>query len=427
MKIINNIIKYSLVLVTAALLATSCNKLELDPTPVEQPAGGTGATLATLLTDPSYSLLKTAAERAGLIPLLGDTSLQFTVFAPDNAAIVASLGVPNEAVAAGYLASLPDAVVTALVSYHIIPQKIKAASISQSFPNFGYPTILNPTVGTPKYNALARLTNFPSRRGAAAWVNNIPVIATDIPASNGVVHKLARILTPPSTPVWSKIDSDTTLAFLKAAIQRADSGTTAVAGTLNTNNLQSVLSEFGPQVTLFAPTNAAFRTTLYGLAYPLIYQQIYSITYQTAINNGAPATLAATIATDTANVKAPPTTVALTSTPAVFQNPAFFAAFPAQTVKGIVVYHLLGSIAFSVNLPATATAVPTFLNSAVPSHPGVTVSATFTGPLVSAATVKGLRNATAANVQINPLPGGSSDQLYFNGVVHKIDQVLLPQ
>jgi len=46
---------------------------------------------------------------------------------------------------------------------------------------------------------------------------------------------------------------------------------------------------------------------------------------------------------------------------------------------------------------------------------------------VGAATVKGLANASASNVIINPLPAGSSDQHYVNGVMHKIDQVLLPQ
>ena len=61
----------------------------------------------------------------------------------------------------------------------------------------------------------------------------------------------------------------------------------------------------------------------------------------------------------------------LASTPAVFSNPALYGALSAQTVKGILVYHILGSRAFSVNLPTTATNVPTLLNVAIASHPGV--------------------------------------------------------
>ena len=85
---------------------------------------------------------------------------------------------------------------------------------------------------------------------------------------------------------------------------------------------------------------------------------------------------------------------------------------------------------FSVNLPATATTVKTLLNSAVSVHPGVTVQAVFANlapgvAVVSSATVKGAANATASNVIVNP--SVTSDVNAVNGVMHKIDQVLLPQ
>ena len=428
MKIFISIKRSAMLLATSALFFTACNKLELEPTPAEPAAPVTGTTIAAMLDDPSFSLLKAAVVRVGLASTLADTSLRFTVFAPDDSAIMKSLGVPSIAVAAGYLASLPDASVAGLVSYHIIPQSVKTSSIPQAFPNFGYPTILNPSIGTPDYNPFVRLSNYPSKRGSIVWVNNIPVIAPDIAAANGTVHKIARVLFPPSRYLCNKIDTDTSLSFLKAAILRADSGTVIDPAVLNTNILQSVLSKFGPDLTVFAPTNAAFRTVLYAQSYPLIYQQIYNITYQAAIGAGAPPALAATIATDTATVKAPPTTTALTSTPAFFQNPLFYGALPAQSVKGIVVYHVLGKRAFGVNFPATATSFPTLLNGVVASHPGVSITATFTGPSVTGLTVKGVRNA-AANVLINPLPDplGTSDQNFANGNLHKIDQVLLPQ
>ncbi len=53
--------------------------------------------------------------------------------------------------------------------------------------------------------------------------------------------------------------------------------------------------------------------------------------------------------------------------------------------------------------------------------------ATFVGPIVGAATFKGLANATESNVIINPLNPFATDQNYINGVIMKIDQVLLPQ
>ena len=176
--------------------------------------------------------------------------------------------------------------------------------------------------------------------------------------------------------------------------------------------LADALSNPAANLTVFAPTDAAFQATLTG-----------AIT-QALIGLGVPPATAAAQA------------AALASTPAVFSNPLLYSVLTAQTVKGIVVYHLLGNRAFTNNLPTTTTSYPTLLNGAIAAHPGLALKATFGGlpafPFVTAATVKGLGNATAANIVINatpliPDPNGTSDQHYINGTLHKIDQVLLPQ
>ena len=110
-------------------------------------------------------------------------------------------------------------------------------------------------------------------------------------------------------------------------------------------------------------------------------------------------------------------------------------ALSPTNVKGILVYHVLGKRAFTNNFPTTETAVPTLLNSGLPSHPGLKIKSTFTSPnpFVTAATVKDVyNNSPAANIIINaspltPDPIGTSDQSFVNGVLHKIDKVLLPQ
>jgi uncharacterized surface protein with fasciclin (FAS1) repeats len=95
--------------------------------------------------------------------------------------------------------------------------------------------------------------------------------------------------------------------------------------------------------------------------------------------------------------------------------------FTAQTVRGIVAYHILGSRAFSVNLPAANAFVPTLLNGAVPTHPGLGVAATFAGPVTTAISLRGVGNRGAvANVIAKDLNA-------VNGIVHKINMVLLPQ
>lgn len=390
----------------SVILFASCNKDLPLPTPIVPPEQPTSPTIASLLDDPNFSILKAAATKAGLLTTLADPTLRFTVFAPDDAAFTAS-GIPLAAIGA-----LPEATVKSIVSYHVIPQLVKAADIPSSFPNLQYPSILNPA---PTVSALLRLTTFPSKRGSVAWVNNIPIIATDIPAVNGVVHKVARVVAPPSQYLWDRINTDANLTYLKAAIVRADSGSAAAS------TLQGYLLNIGANFTVFAPTNLAFQQLLTGA----ITQALIPVVTQQLIAGGVPPADAALQAPAIANGQA----TALASTPDVFSNPALYSALSATTVKGIVVYHLLGSRAFSVNLPTTATNIPTFLNSVFPTHPGVNITAALGLTGVTSATVKGLVNPTASNILINPTPApnGTSDQHYLNGVLHVIDQVLRPQ
>jgi uncharacterized surface protein with fasciclin (FAS1) repeats len=210
------------------------------------------------------------------------------------------------------------------------------------------------------------------------------------------------VVVPPSASLWARINTDADLTYLKAAILRADSGTAVAPSTVGT--LQGALDNIGANLTVFAPNDSSFRSLLTGqLTLALIAQGM------------DPATAQGTAA-------------ALAGTPAVFSNPALSAVLTPTNVKGIVVYHVLGTRAFTVNLPAATTNFPTLLNSAIPTHPGIGLQATFTGPVTSAVTVKGAANASAATVFLNPTPGsGTSDQNATNGVLHKINQVLRPQ
>src|SRR5687768_17365880 len=251
MKFLNSIKHAGLLVVATCIIFSACNKAPMDPVPLEQPAQSTAPTLGKLLDDPEFSFLKAAATRAGLLPTLSAPTVRLTLFAPNDKAFKAS-GIPSIAV----INSLPVATLNGLLSYHVLPRDVSAATIPTTFPNFEYPTILNPTgtSGTPGYNALARLTTFPSRRGAAAWVNNIPVTAVDVAASNGVLHKVAALVAPPVTKfLWDTISSSPDLTYLKAAIQRADSGV-AVGG-----RLQTALSTFGTNLTILAPVDPAVR------------------------------------------------------------------------------------------------------------------------------------------------------------------------
>lgn len=387
----------------AASLLFSCNKELPEATPKTQPQP-TGSTILELLNDPGYSILKAAVARAAtfnsstgnISTLLGDKNNVFTFFAPDDAAMQGS-GIPS----AGAIAFLRPGFLDTVLKYHLVGgQKFMSASIPTTFPNNLY--LQSSLVLMPPSAALPpgyRMPIFPGKTGPAMFANNIPVLQADITAANGVMHKVARIVAPPSTVLWDRINTDADLTYLKAAVQRADSGTVAP------NRLQDALANAAANLTIFAPTNLAFQELLTG-----------QITLALIGMGMDPATAAATAA-------------ALASTPDVFTNPALVNVLTPTTVKGLVVYHILGVRAFSVNIPPTPTAVPTLLNTAIAAHPGVVLQATFGPTGVTAATVKGVANPTASNILINPTPapGGTSDQHYINGVIHKMDQVLRPQ
>jgi uncharacterized surface protein with fasciclin (FAS1) repeats len=283
------------------------------------------------------------------------------------------------------LAGISRVQAAGIVNYNIIPQSITTASITNTFPNFFYPTNLNPTTGTAGFNPLVRLLTFPTTRNGN-WINNIPLVAVNATAANGIIHTAGAVPVPPSKVLYQRIAADVDMTIFNAAVSRADSG---VAPTTSASLIWA-MSNFGPNFTVFVPTNLAMKQLISALTGGLIPV-------------GAPdANFIAFLGSNSVNT---------------------------QTIKGIVVYHILGSRAFLNNFPTTATSYTTLLNSAVPTHPGVSLTSSFTGPFVSIATVKGAANATASNIAINPTPepNGTSDQLYVNGTIHKIDQVLRPQ
>ena len=399
----------SFMIATAILFATACNKEPekiLGPMPVTPTGLSLGETLAAT---PSDSLYYRMVVRGGLLPLISNKANTYTIFVADNVAMrqfvsaatggAIPVGAPD-AVHSNFIATmLPAASAAGIVSYNITPQSLPSSAIPATFPNLQYPSILNPA---PTLSAFLRLTIFPSTRNGA-WLNNRPLSTPlNVITANGIIHHTAIVTTPPSRYLWNRIDTDAGLTYLKAAVIRADSGT-ASPGTL-----QGALLNIGANLTVFAPTDSAFQATLTGAI------------AQGLIAMGVPPATALAQAT------------ALAASPTVFSNPALYSVLSAQTIKGIVVYHILGNRAFTNNFPVVTTSYPTLLNGAIASHPGIALTAIFGTPFVTSATVKGIGNATASSLFINavpltPDPNGTSDQHYLNGVLHKINQVLLPR
>jgi uncharacterized surface protein with fasciclin (FAS1) repeats len=354
--------KTGILAIAAIAVTASCNKIPGVEPIATTPVTGSSI-LAIISADTTYSILKASVDKAStnttfgsrLDSVLNNKTNKLTLFALDNNAFritAPALGIPASS-AAAIPSLLRAGQLDTLLRYHIIPQNVPAAAI----PLAKADTILN--LQMPTLFRLAppfvQMNIYPSRKGAGAWANTTPIIQTDIAAANGTIHKVAYLVAPPTLALAQIIYADPQFSLLTAAIIRGDSGQVGL------NRIDSVLkTPVGPNITVFAPTNAAFNAI--------------GFTSAAAIN-----------------------------------------ATPVQTIRGIVVYHVLGTRAFSVNLPTVTTSVRTLLPPPFP-------------PLVFDYSTGGLKLKAAGYVTGEPLANiTTADKNGINGVVHIIDKVLRPQ
>ena len=186
---------------------------------------GGGAVLGDIVDiaagNPDFSSLVAAVQKAELVTALkGDGPL--TVFAPTNAAFDAlfdDLGVG--------LDDLSKEQLTPILTYHVVSGAVKAADV------------VDLTYATSLLGSDFRI----KVEGGSVFLNgDTKVTATDILASNGVIHVIDHVLLPPGdiTEVAAANDSFDSLV---AALTKAD--------------LIETLQGDGP-FTVFAPTDAAF-------------------------------------------------------------------------------------------------------------------------------------------------------------------------
>ena len=396
-------------LAVIVFVAASCNKDLPDATPIVYPPVNNSATTigAEISSNPNYSIFKAAATRVGALSGLNDSSKIFTVFLPDDNAFIAS-GIPSAAA----IGALPIASVGGIVNYAIIPgEQYTSANVPSGFPNAQLPVSITiaKLPGTP---IDLNLSTFPSVRSNGFWDNNIPVITPDLKMKNGVIHIVAGIVAPPSQLLKDMLYNNPDLTYFKAAVARADSGSTGLS------RFDSLLNYAVTNMTVLAPNDDAFRTLIYGL----VYGQVLALTGNAGIADAQ-------------------------ATAAVGAGPAFLSTNNVTTelLRGVLAYHLLATPnpstgdfepnirVFSVNFPQTSPTSPFFIttlvNTSVAVHPGIKVDATFTGPFVTDLKFTGLGTFPPGGAPYSgtPATATSLDNHAVNGVYYVIDHVLLPQ
>jgi transforming growth factor-beta-induced protein len=200
--------------------------------------------IETAQSDGRFDTLVAAVTTANLVDTLQSEG-PFTVFAPTDDAFSAFLAKEN-LTAAELLASdsLAD-----ILTYHVYTgQVLSSAAISIAESAESQIEMVNGD------NAALSLT------GNDLYVNLSKVIVADVTASNGVIHAIDKVLTPPAASALS--DTNSTIAELVTDLAGAESAEfTVLLEALVAADLASALAGDGP-FTVFAPTDAAFVALL---------------------------------------------------------------------------------------------------------------------------------------------------------------------
>lgn len=213
-----------------AITLTSCDKDDDDN------AGNTITDIVVSSDD--FSTLESAVLKANVQTTLSGTG-PYTVFAPDNAAFTAS------GVSTAVLNSLTADQARTILLYHTLGSAVPSGSV---------PAGPNAKVTTASGDSV-----FVTRNVSGVFVNGVRVAQADINASNGVIHRIGRVLMPPvGNIVQTASVPGSGLDSLVKAVTRATTaagGDPTLATTLSTATL-----------TVFAPTNAAFTQLLSALS-----------------------------------------------------------------------------------------------------------------------------------------------------------------
>lgn len=295
------------------------------------------------VSNPDFQMLEDAAIRGNVAIDLGnknpaDPQGNYTVFAPTNAAF-ARLGLTN----AQDLTTLQQPFLRSTLLYHVFSGTLPGSAL---------------TPGSTSPSAAGPARHIVRRADGSLYVNGSKILGTDVRAANGLIHPIDKVLLATGVDVLnSALALQSGGVFVKPEL-------TFLVEAVVYCNLQAALtgSAGSPQLTVFAPTDQAFKDLGMVLGVPL-------------------------------------------------NQPADIRKLPVATVTAVLLNHVvLGGPQggrFTSELPE---------NTSITAAGGPVLVGAFNNGVL---TVKGANNSAAANMVI-------PDVQCTNGVVHVIDRVLLP-
>lgn len=233
------------------------------------------ATIAA--SNPSFSTLVDLAAAAGLVDALKAPG-PYTVFAPTNDAFTAFLAETGLTLDT-LKAPANKATLTDILTYHVSTQASTASPATKGIYAAELTTLtdLSSFLGATQKTAFLDVSLPASgRTGGAAFVGLAPplpffgpVVTADVVASNGVVHAISKVLLPPK---YVSFDGGIKPALTGAKSSIADlavlASTQGLGGAPEFKTLTALAVKCGlatslgttPDLTVFAPTDAAFAT-----------------------------------------------------------------------------------------------------------------------------------------------------------------------
>jgi len=150
-----------------------------EPATADEPAAP-GTIVEVAVESGAFPTLVAAVQAAGLIEVLSGDG-PFTVFAPTEDAFAAALAALD--MTAEDLLANTD-LLTAVLTYHVLPLAAPAELVL---------TLDGQNVATVNGADITVTID-----GDTVMVNNATVVATDIEASNGIIHVIDTVLLPPA-------------------------------------------------------------------------------------------------------------------------------------------------------------------------------------------------------------------------------------
>jgi uncharacterized surface protein with fasciclin (FAS1) repeats len=188
-----------------------------------------------------------------------------------------------------------------ILTYHVLGSKKTAADLvaggSTQASQYSFNNV----------NATLKLTTTSGVKITDAILTDATVTSADVPASNGIIHVVDKVLVPPGV-------------LNVVQIAQANPTFSSLVGAVVATNLQGTLSGAGP-FTVFAPTNAAFAAAPTGLTVSqlttvLTYHVVAGQVLSNAIPFGTKINTVAAGKTITINSATPPTISDSTAVPA---------------------------------------------------------------------------------------------------------------